>query len=81
LAERPERGSIVGPTFACIMAKQFANTKHGDRFWYENTVASWGFTKEQLEELRKVSLAQVICENSGVALIQPHAFRAADKKE
>ncbi|KAI6195792.1 Oxidase/peroxidase, protein [Aphelenchoides besseyi] len=81
LAERPIRGAAVGPTFACIIAKQFRNTKFGDRFWYENTIDPWGFSREQLTEIRKTTLAQVMCENSGMVLVQPHVFEAADKKD
>ena len=36
ITERPLPGSISGATQSCIVAKHFANIKHGDRFWYEN---------------------------------------------
>ncbi|GAU88417.1 hypothetical protein RvY_01122 [Ramazzottius varieornatus] len=63
---------LVGPTFACIIADQFARTKHGDRFWYENKEAK--FTKEQLEEIRKVSLSVLLCGNAKIQQIQPRAL-------
>ena len=37
--------------------------KLGDRYWYENDIPPSSFTREQLNEIRKVSLAQIICEN------------------
>jgi len=64
ISERPLPGSMVGPTFACIMGKQFHNYRHGDRFWYENGGWPSSFTLEQLNEIRKVKLSRVLCDNS-----------------
>ena len=32
ITERPLPGSMVGPTFACLIGKQFHNFRFGDRF-------------------------------------------------
>ena len=45
----------------------------GDRLWYEEE--SGGFSKPQLETIRKASLARVLCDNSDdVSVIQVEVF-------
>ncbi|XP_076326347.1 peroxidase-like isoform X1 [Tachypleus tridentatus] len=56
--------AVVGPTFACLIAEHFANIRQGDRFWYENGDWPSSFTPEQLQEIRKVQLCRVLCENA-----------------
>ncbi|XP_033756272.1 peroxidase-like protein [Pecten maximus] len=49
LSERRIKGTITGPTFSCIIAKQFQLLKQGDRFWYENDIPNIGFTAGEHE--------------------------------
>lgn len=74
LAERPVVGGLVGPVFACIIAQQFSNLRRGDRFWYENGDFESSFTPAQLQSIRQVNLAQVICRTLGSGTLQPHIF-------
>jgi len=75
MLERPLKKSNMGPTFACIVAEQFRRTKLGDRFWYENGGMQNSFTPAQLQEIRKVKLSKLICDNSdGVKNMQTEAF-------
>ena len=68
--------SKVGPTFASIMGETFRDLRSGDRFWYETDQPNVRFTFRQLREIRKASLARLICDNSdGIHQIQPNVFR------
>lgn len=75
LSEVPVSNGIVGPTFACIIQKQFDDLKRGDRFYYENgQSSSTAFSLDQLTEIKKASLARLICDNYDVTSIQPLPF-------
>ncbi|XP_055950747.1 uncharacterized protein LOC129984809 isoform X3 [Argiope bruennichi] len=81
LSEKPVVGGVVGPTFACILSRQFQHLKKGDRFWYENDVPPNAFTKDQLQEIRKSSLTRILCDNGGklVRLLQPSPMLMPDE--
>jgi len=77
LLESAEEG-ILGPTFLCLVGDQFQRLKTGDRFWYENS-GDQAFTEQQLAEIKKVSLARVLCDNAeDIRTIQPLAFQTPD---
>lgn len=76
VSERRMSGSQIGPTFACIIARQFANIKRGDRFWYENSGFPSAFTLPQIREIRKATQARLLCYNSdSLHMIQRNALR------
>lgn len=80
LLENPAPGATVGPTFVCLLARQFYHLKHGDRYWFENDLPGLAFTPKQLEEIRQTSLAKVMCRNSqsSISFIQPSPMIASD---
>ncbi len=60
MLEKVVEGGKVGPTFLCIIVDQMKALRAADRFWYENK-GVW--SEGQLEELRRVNLAALICDN------------------
>ncbi|KAH8419069.1 hypothetical protein KR222_003419 [Zaprionus bogoriensis] len=67
--------SLFGPTLLCIVGKQFLNTRRGDRFFFERENHLSGFSRSQLAEIRKVSLASIFCQNVlSLQYIQPNVF-------
>ncbi|KAJ1521037.1 hypothetical protein ONE63_002748 [Megalurothrips usitatus] len=75
VSERPAPGALLGPTFTCIVGDQFGRLRRGDRFFYEEGNQPASFKPEQLQQLRKASLARILCDNSdNIALMQPLAF-------
>ncbi|XP_003743011.1 chorion peroxidase [Galendromus occidentalis] len=78
VGEFPVPGGILGPTFSCLIGEQFANIRRGDRYWFENSGWPSSFTLEQLAEIRKFSLARLICDNSDdMHDMQLHVFEEA----
>ncbi|BET01861.1 Animal haem peroxidase [Nesidiocoris tenuis] len=77
LSERVTEGGTVGPTLRCLLAKQFAAIRSGDRHWFESEYS--GLSLKQLRALRKGStLARLICDNTDLYAVQPNAFIAPD---
>lgn len=76
LSEFPLAGAQVGPTFACIIGKQFQTLRSADRFWFESSGGPHAFTPDQLNSIKQFTLARLICSNSDrIDLIQPLAMR------
>lgn len=52
----------------------------GDRYWYENANSPGSFALNQLEEIRKVTMAQILCYNGDrLNWMQPRAFLLKDR--
>ncbi|XP_067013234.2 peroxidase isoform X2 [Anabrus simplex] len=74
MSEKPKDDSLLGPTFRCIIGEQFGRTKKGDRFFYDLKGQSGSFSEDQLQEIRKVTLARILCDNAEVEKMQPSVF-------
>ncbi|XP_065211575.1 peroxidase-like [Planococcus citri] len=75
VSEKPAAGALLGPTFVCLIGDQFSRLRRGDRFFYEEGGQLSSFSEAQLRELRKASLARILCDNSdNLVVMQPLAF-------
>ncbi|XP_067657153.1 peroxidasin homolog [Haliotis asinina] len=75
IAEAPVAGAAVGNTYICLIGKQFKKLRDGDRFWFESTDSVTGFTPAQITQLKRASLARIICDNAdNISTIQRRAF-------
>lgn len=80
MSEYAVEDGVVGPTAACILGDGFHDWKYGDRFWYETNDKMTGFAPHQLREVKKTSLARILCDNSDVEFIQYNPFLEANPK-
>ncbi|XP_055952635.1 peroxidase-like [Argiope bruennichi] len=68
--EYHSKGAKVGPTAACIIARQFYHLKFGDRFYFEHVGQAGSFTPAQLLSIKKTSLSRILCDNTYISKVQ-----------
>jgi len=76
--EKPYGDALVGETYICLIGDVFARLRFGDRFFYDLKGQAGSFTEDQLDQIRKISMARIICDNTNIEEIQPLAFRRAN---
>ncbi|CAN7945038.1 unnamed protein product, partial [Ixodes hexagonus] len=65
LMEYPaESRALVGPTFACILGRQFRSLKYGDRYFYTHDKGPHVNPLTQVSEIAKFSIAKLFCANA-----------------
>lgn len=79
IAEINFPGSELGSVNTHLILKQMQKYRSGDRFWYERDDHLTAFTLKQLDEIRKVTMARVICDNlDGATRSLPWVFKTID---
>ncbi|GBP26022.1 Peroxidase [Eumeta japonica] len=76
MAERPLPGSLLGPTFTCLIKEQLWRTRTGDRYFYSHPDGAGSFNKRQSAEIRRASLARLLCDNTPIKRVQKDVFMA-----
>lgn len=72
ISEPNVEGAKVGPLLICLLGQQFAKLRNGDSHWWENRGE---FTISQRQSLPEISLARIICDNTGIQLVPRNPFR------
>ncbi|XP_068209446.1 peroxidase-like isoform X2 [Palaemon carinicauda] len=81
VSERPLPGSLLGPTFSCIIATQMQRLRKGDRYWYELPGQPSSFTPKQLHSIRQTRLFRLLCDNTdNIETAQVYPFVLPDHR-
>jgi peroxidase len=73
MAESDARGSLVGPTFQAVIARQFRALRSGDRFYWQNQP----FDRATLRMIQGTTLGAIIRRNTHTTTVPPNVFIAA----
>jgi len=80
LLEKPKKGSLVGPSTACVIGDSFYRFKVGDRFFYDVKGQPGSFSPEQIKSLKNITLSHVMCLSSNLDHLQKETFKYVDHK-
>lgn len=72
LAEKRQEGKLFGRVVSTIVQRQFQVLRDGDRFYFENDQ----FDDEELEEIKSITMRDVIMNNTDIKLMQENVFTA-----
>ena len=71
---------ISGPTFGCILAKQFKYLLNGDRFFFthkeDGTKRERGLSKNERSQIQSRKLSDIMCDNMDIETINKKVFQS-----
>ncbi|KAJ8676079.1 hypothetical protein QAD02_011865 [Eretmocerus hayati] len=74
-------GTLLGPTLQCLIGEQFYRSRVGDKYFYNNAHFAHSFSIEQYEEIKKASLATLICDlGEAVYAVQQFPFQISSNR-
>ena len=84
VAEDPVSGGVVGPTFACIISKQFENIMKGDRLFFthkhQHEGVRGGLPAGLKTMIRKRTLHDIMCDNIPIDELPLNIFDISSPK-
>ena len=74
---------IAGPTFGCIIAKQFKKLLIGDRFFFshkdDGDSKERGLSKAERTQIQSRKLSDIMCDNMDIGAINRDIFQSKTK--
>merc|ERR1719481_1586505 len=74
---------VVGPTFGCILAKQFEYLLNGDRFFFthkeDGIKKEKGLSKSERRQIQSRKLSAILCDNMDIESINREVFQSKSK--
>ncbi|KAJ6642404.1 Peroxidase [Pseudolycoriella hygida] len=67
---------LVGPTFGCVIARQWDNFAGGDIYYYSNPNSPYPLTPSQIDAVHNFNISSLLCVNSNMdqtAQVWPYA--------
>merc|ERR1711970_593549 len=82
LAEKPQAGGMVGPTFGCIIGKQFNSLLFGDRFFFNHASGEnhRGMAPQLAGMIKRRTLRDILCENTRIPSLQKFVMKKESRQ-
>ena len=82
MSEQSVEGGVVGPTFACIIGKQFENIKKGDRLFFTHKYDGYrgGLPPNLRNMIRNRTLSDILCDNIPTEELPRDIFNISSEK-
>ncbi|KAJ8665027.1 hypothetical protein QAD02_006689 [Eretmocerus hayati] len=62
--EMAKGDALLGPTFTCMITRQFQSLQAGDSYWYEFADQPGSFSADQLAAIKNTTFARILCDAS-----------------
>ena len=82
MSETPVEGGLVGPTFACVMLRQFRDIMKGDRLFFTHAEDGFkgGLPAPLKSQIRGRRLSDILCDNIPIGQLPLNIFNISSQK-
>ena len=82
MSETPVEGGVVGPTFGCVLLRQFGDVMKGDRLFFTHAEDGFrgGLPAALKSQIRGRRLSDILCDNIPIAELPINIFNISSQK-